>query len=229
VLARPKQVSAYSEACLDALAASGAGQWISVGGAFGLAHYFEYRATHDVDAWWMDAATSEDREAVIHVLVATLERFGTVRKRSWGDVVSVELRVGDKTVFSFQIARRSARLAEPVDGPWPGIRVDTFDDLLASKMVALVERGSPRDFLDIYTLCQHGRSTTESCWSLWRARQRAAEQDDDQRRAELAVRTHLARIERARPLREIDDPGARAAAAGLRRWFIEEFLVGLAD
>jgi len=35
-------------------------------------------------------------------------------------------------------------------------------------MVALVERGAPRDFLDIYTVCQAGLVTLEECWELWR-------------------------------------------------------------
>jgi predicted nucleotidyltransferase component of viral defense system len=30
--------------------------------------------------------------------------------------------------------------------------IDSFGDLVASKMVALVERGAPRDFFDIFTL-----------------------------------------------------------------------------
>ena len=51
----------------------------------------------------------------------------------------------------FQIAERSAELEASVTGVWPGgIGIDSFKDLVASKMVALVERGAPRDFLDVY-------------------------------------------------------------------------------
>jgi predicted nucleotidyltransferase component of viral defense system len=75
----------------------------------------------------------------------------------WGDVVSVELELGGKTVFSFQIAERSAQLEEPVEGVWPGgLGLDSFDELIASKMSALVERGAPRDFRDIYSVCEVG-------------------------------------------------------------------------
>ena len=47
-------------------------------------------------------------------------------------------------MFSFQIAARSAQIAQPLSAPWPGgLLLDTPDDLVAAKMVALVERGAP--------------------------------------------------------------------------------------
>jgi hypothetical protein len=228
-LQRPKLVSEYAQACLEALAVSGYGQFISLGGAFGLAHYLEYRLTHDVDAWWMEPVTSEERQQVICTLQAALQPFGQVHTRSWGDVVSVELRRQSKTIFSFQIARRSAQLAAPTPGPWAGIMVDSFADLVASKMVALVDRGAPRDFRDIYMLCQSGQCDMARCWELWQERQQLAGEDTDQKRASLAVRTHLARIEQARPLRQIADQQERLAAEQLRAWFTQEFLHDLAD
>lgn len=227
---RPAQVSEYAQACLNAVSSAGLGERISLGGAFGLAHYFEYRPTHDVDAWWIEPVSSEQRQRVILVLEETLRTFGQVRTRSWGDVVSVELRVKGKTVFSFQVARRSAELRSPTPGPWPGgIRVDSFDDLVAGKMVALVERGAPRDFRDIYMLCQTARSDVARCWDLWEERQRLAGEDRDRKRATVAVRTHLARLEQVRPLEQIPDDGHREAAGRLRAWFIEELLSDLPD
>jgi hypothetical protein len=213
---------------LEALASSDCGRWLSLGGAFGLAHYFEYRPTHDVDAWWVEPVTHEERQQVIRILEETLRPFGAVHTRSWGDVVSVELKQQGKTAFSFQIARRSAQLAESAPSLWTGIRVDSFDDLVASKMVALVERGAPRDLRDIYMLCQSGRCDVARCWDLWQARQRLAGEDADRQRARLAIRTHLARIELARPLSQIADPQERASAEQLRTWFTKEFLHGLA-
>lgn len=53
---KPRQVSEYAELCLVALADNGLGGYISIGGAFGLAYYLEYRPTHDVDAWWEDGS-----------------------------------------------------------------------------------------------------------------------------------------------------------------------------
>jgi hypothetical protein len=107
---RPEHTADYAEACLQALAAAGLGERISLGGAFGLLHYLDYRPTHDVDAWWDASATGEERRRVISVIQTTLEAFGAVSVRTWGDVVSVELTQEDRVVFSFQIARRSAQL-----------------------------------------------------------------------------------------------------------------------
>jgi hypothetical protein len=140
---RPTNVTEYAQACLDALASNAYGGKLSLGGAFGLSHYVEYRTTHDIDAWWVEPVTEQERREVIHILENALRLFGQVRTRSWGDVVSVESSQANKTIFSFQIARRSAQLREPLPAPWPGgLKLDAFDDLVASKMVALVERAA---------------------------------------------------------------------------------------
>jgi hypothetical protein len=226
---RPQQTSEYAEACLLALSAQGLGRKISLGGAFGLAHYYEYRPTHDVDAWWMPEATTEERQQVVQALQDALRPFGLVRVRMWGDVVSVELRQKERAVFSFQVAHRSAQLAPPQSVPWTDAWLDSFPDLVAAKMVALVERGAPRDFRDIYTLCQAGVMTAEQCWALWRQRQQLAGSDTDAARARLAIQTHLARIALHRPLKQIADPTERAAAEQVRTWFEKEFLNVLVD
>jgi predicted amidophosphoribosyltransferase len=49
-----------------------------------------------------------------------------------------------------------------------------FIDLVASKMVALVKRGAPRDFRDVFTVCTAGLTTPSDCWQWWRLRQSAA-------------------------------------------------------
>ena len=168
---RPAHMPDYAEVCLRALAANGLGEKISLGGAFGLLHYLDYRPTHDVDAWWIPSATAEDRSQVVRVIEATLQPLGQVKRRAWGDVVSVELMLEGKTVFSFQVAHRSAQLEPPAPAPWTNVLLDSFPDLLASKMVALVERGAPRDVRDIYAVCQAGLATPQECWELWRRRQ----------------------------------------------------------
>jgi len=226
---RPTHMPDYAEACLQALAANGLGEKISLGGAFGLLHYFDYRPTHDVDAWWVPSATAEDRRQVIRVIEETLQSFGQVKKRAWGDVVSVELMREGKTVFSFQIAHRSVQLEPPAPAPWTDVLLDSFPDLLASKMVALVERGAPRDFRDVYALCRAGLTTPQECWELWRRRQQLASSDSDSARARLAVETHLARIAQHRPLGDITNPTKRAEAEQVRRWFVQEFLDALTE
>ncbi len=224
---RPARTPDYAEACLRALTAQELGHTLSLGGAFGLAHYFEYRPTRDIDAWWMPETTATERERVVQTIQEALQAWGQVQTRAWGDVVSIELFQGEREVFSFQIARRSAQLEPSCPAPWIEVLLDSFSDLLASKMVALVERGIPRDFRDIYTLCQEGITTPHDCWALWRQRQQLTGGDTDVHRARLAVETHLARIEQHRPLPEIADPTERTEAERVRAWFKTTFLDAL--
>jgi hypothetical protein len=221
---RPTHVSPYAELSIRALAKQGLGDKISLGGAFGLLHYWNYRSTHDVDAWWQPETTAADRQQVINLLIETLSAYGQVRERSWGEVVSIELRTEGKTVFSFQIAARSAQLQPSVPARWADVLLDSLPDLLASKMVALVERGAPRDFRDIYTVCQAGLSTPDICWQLWQQRQQASRSDPDIVRARLAIEVHLERIEQHRPLARILDAEQRVEAQQTREWYRTEFL-----
>jgi hypothetical protein len=219
----PTHLSEYGRICLQALADAKLGGKISVGGALGLLHYLDYRPTHDVDAWWVDA-TEQDRQRVVKTIEGVLKPFGVVRTRTWGDVVSIELQDDSGKVFSFQIARRSAQLEPAEFMPEFEVLLDSFSDLVASKMVALVERGAPRDFRDIHAICQAGLSTPQECWELWRKRQQLASSDTDSHRARLAVETHLERIARHRPVDEITDTEKRHEAQSLRAWFREVFL-----
>src|SRR6266508_4630939 len=93
---QPSHLSPYTRACLDALVKENLADRISLGGAFGLYQYVDYRPTHDVDAWWSESLTEGEKQAVIQVLERTLSDFGHVRVRAWGDVVSVELSQEDK-------------------------------------------------------------------------------------------------------------------------------------
>ncbi|HLO32401.1 MAG TPA: nucleotidyl transferase AbiEii/AbiGii toxin family protein [Anaerolineales bacterium] len=221
---QPSHLSPYTRACLDALVRENLADRISLGGAFGLFHYIDFRSTHDVDAWWSESLTDEEKQAVIQVIERTLSDFGRVRVRAWGDVVSVELSQEDKTVFSFQIAARTMRLEESVLAGWINVPLDSLADLVASKMTALVERGAPRDFLDVYTLCQAGLLSIDECWRLWRRRQTLAGSDANVSRAHLAIETHLERIALHRPLEKIADLQQREQARDLRDWFLNSFL-----
>jgi predicted nucleotidyltransferase component of viral defense system len=137
------------------------------------------------------------------------------------------LKSGAKKVFTFQIAHRSAQLEPSVPSPWYDIPLDSLKDLVANKMVALVERGAPRDFLDIYHLCQEGLYTPEQCWILWQQRQQLANSDTSASRAKMALQTHLARIEQHRPLYNIADLEAKDSAQRVRSWFKTEFIDAL--
>lgn len=226
---RPENLPEYSQAVLQALVAQGLANKISLGGAFGLLHYLDYRQTHDVDAWWAEEVTSQEQQLVIETVETTLQPFGQVRHRRWGDVVSVELAQEGHKRFSFQIARRSAQIAPSTAAPWIDVPLDSFADLVAGKMAALVERGAPRDFRDIHALCEAGLVTPAVCWQLWGQRQLLAGSDVDRNRARLAILTHLARIEQHRPLDEITNTAAREAAVEVRQWFRAIFLGSLAE
>ena len=226
---RPTNIPSYAETCLRALVANRLNDKISLGGAFGLLHYLDYRPTHDVDAWWDTSATTRDKERLIQVVEAALSPYGQVQTRNWGDVVSIELVQANQTVFSFQIALRSAQLQPSDSATWIDVALDSLPDVVASKMVALVERGAPRDFRDIHALCDADLTTPKQCWKLWRQRQQLAGSDTDSHRARLAIETHLSRIMIHRPLDEITDPDQRTEAEQVRIWFMEDFLDALVD
>ncbi len=221
---QPGHLSIYAKVCLEALVEAGLASTISLGGAFGLFHYYDYRPTHDVDAWWNENVTEVKKQEIIKVLQSTLERFGIVRVRSWGDLTSVELSREGKTVFSFQIAVRSQRLKDLNVAGWIDVPLDSFEDLVSTKMNALVQRGAPRDFLDIYTICQADLITEEECWGLWHKRQEMIGNQHDDSKARLAIETHLKRITLQRPLDLIEDNEQRAYAKTVREWFVKSFL-----
>jgi tetrahydromethanopterin S-methyltransferase subunit A len=81
---RPKTLHLYAERCLQALVEAGLGDKISIGGAFGLMHYFEYSPTHAVDARWVEGVSEVERKKVIELLEQVLRPLGTVRTRIWG-------------------------------------------------------------------------------------------------------------------------------------------------
>ncbi len=113
---------------------------------------------------------------------------------------------------------------DTVSSSWTDVQLDSLDDLIASKMVALVERGAPRDFRDIYAVCETRIISPQDCWQLWRVRQERTGRATSFSRAELAMTTHLKRIELSRPLDTIADERQRMEAEKTRSWFSEEFL-----
>jgi len=221
---RPTHIPMYADICLQALAERNLGDKISLGGAFGLLHYLDYRPTFDVDAWWTESASTRDKEQVVAAIMAALSVYGKVRHRAFGDVTSIELDTADKKkTFSFQIAERSAQLLPSIPAPWTAVLLDSLSDLIASKMNALIQRGAPRDLRDIYAACQSQLATPHQCWQLWRQRQQLTGDDADLEQARAAINGHLERIELYRPLAQISDAGQQQEAAQVRRWYREVF------
>lgn len=110
------------------------------------------------------------------------------------------------------------------DAGWINVPLDSFDDLVATKMNALIQRGAPRDFLDIYTICQAKLISMVKCWNLWHKRQGLIGNEHDASKARLAIETHLERISLQRPLEQIKDDQERENAKQVREWFLNSFL-----
>lgn len=195
----------------------------------GLLHFLDYRSTNDLDAWWQRDATGAERREVEEVVTEALSAYGEVRIRRWGDVVSIELLEGAKKIFSFQVAERSSQLEPSTQLPWIRISSDAWNDLVASKMVALIERGTPRDFRDIYAVCRHELIEPETCWELWRTKEQLGARDATSSRARLALETHLTRLSQLRPLEKIAGVAERQGAESVRLFFAKDFLDALVD
>jgi predicted nucleotidyltransferase component of viral defense system len=144
-----------------------------------------------------------------------------LKQRSWGDTESFELlTANDAKLFSFQIASRSVALDPPLDSAWQPVKIESFRDNLGSKMNALVNRGAPRDFLDVHEICNAGLATVKECWDTWQLKNK--EQDLHQAKANIA--RHLELLERRRPVGSITSAAERKRAIMLREWVSNKFL-----
>ena len=193
---------------------------IILGGYFALQHYLDYRQTHDVDAWWKDRADAVAEDAIRRAMQQVAAEQGMeLRERRFGDTLSFELANAGVQRFSFQIALRSIAVEEPQPSAWPPILIETLADNIGAKMNALVNRGAPRDFLDIKAVADAGLLSMARCWELWRAKNPGAPLEA----ARQNLLLHLAGLEARRPLDSIADPEARAHAEEVRRWFNKDF------
>jgi len=220
---RPRQLDPLAERVLSLLSGRPEAGQIILGGYLALQHHIDYRTTHDIDAWWSDRAEPAV-EAVIRLVmqqVAT-ETGMTLRERRFGDTLSFELVEGGQHWFSFQIAVRSVAVEEPQPSAWPPLRLETLADNLGAKMNALVNRGAPRDFLDIYAAVEAGLVTPARCWDLWQVKNPAGVVDA----ARQNLLLHLAGLDSRRPLESIQDPAARERARSVRQWFRDTFVRG---
>lgn len=216
---KPEHPDRFAAAFLDRLKDRPEAEQFVLGGYFALKHYLDYRETGDVDAWWRSRQDAHALAVAREVFAETAAEFGySVRERTWGETISLEALDGANKAFSFQVSIRSVEIGEPVASPWGRFPIETLEDNIASKMMALVARGAPRDFVDIKELIDAGLVSTPRCWGLWAAKKPGIELDD----ARVRVQTHLARIEARMPIERLPAE-RRAAAAELRRWYRDEF------
>jgi len=196
---RPTSLPKLAEEILDSVAQSSGATEVVLGGGIALKHYVDFRSTYDIDAWWR-----RDRDAqAIEQIKAAMQRVAEKNNlklsyRQSGTTESLELsdQATGQKVFSFQIAVRDVTLEDAVPSSWPPIAIETLRENIGAKMNALVNRGAPRDFLDVYEVVTRGLLTVEDCWHLWQAKNKSGSID----RAQQDVLASLARIEQRRPL-----------------------------
>lgn len=219
---KPTTLPTYTEEILTRLAKRPEAAELVLGGHLALKHYLDYRQTHDIDAWWRRARSPQAESQIRTVMTGLADRHGLqLAMRAFGEVSSFELVSEGRKVFSFRIAPRSLYLNDPVLSPWPPLLLESLEDNIASKMNALVNRGAPRDFLDIQRAVEAGLMNVERCWILWRQRN----PDEQVRTGREKVLFHLVALETRRPLTQIQDQQEREQAAQTRAWFHERFLL----
>ena len=107
------------------------------------------------------------------------------------------------------------------------VSLDGFSDLVANKMVTLVERGAAQDFLDIYTLCYEGLTTASQCWQLWKLRQESTDYTAKTVWAKTTVLNHIAHLTKKHSLEQVSDPIECSAQSHICMWFQTDFLDAL--
>lgn len=220
---KPATMPSYAEEVLTKLGEHPESAEIVLGGHLALKHYLDFRQTHDIDAWWRGARSPQAEGNIRSVMADVAAHHGfQLAERTFAEVSSFEFLAQDRKVFSFQIAPRSLYLSEPVLSPWPPLLLETLEDNIASKMNALVNRGAPRDFLDIQRAVEQGLLSPERCWALWQQRN----PEETIATGQQKILLHLAALETRRPLEQIQDPKEREQALQTRTWFRTRFLRG---
>jgi hypothetical protein len=226
---KPAALNPIAAAIIEELRKSPEAKRFVLGGYFALSHYLDYRQTHDIGAWWDQAGgkTESGVQAAREAMNAVARKRGfLLRERERGDVFYFTLHdpADDRAVFSFQIAERSKQLAEPLASPYPPIMIEAIEDNVAAKMTALVSRGAPRDFMDIYSIVQRGLCGASEAWHLWRQKN----PNDSMSEAKAEILRSLEAIEARRPLASIPRNEANQAQK-LRGWFRREFAANAQD
>lgn len=228
----PRDIDPLTAHVLERLRQHPESRFVVLGGHFALRCYLDYRTTHDLDGWWSSSISSAQRRdaraAIRQVAEEVAAAHGlSILERSWDDTEALDFQREEsgrrRTVFSVQVAQRAVELDPPIASPWSPIPIETLRDNLASKMNALVARGAPRDFSDVYEVVQAGLATVLECWDLWQAKNPDTPID----RARAQVVKHLESIAGRRPLDQLPER-ERPAAEALRQW-VRTDLTGCTD
>ena len=217
---QPDNLHQFASELLENLAGHAEAAEIVIGGGVALSHYLQYRETVDLDAWWRAEPRADALALLERAMQAIALRHGLdYRRRSWGETDSLELLQGNRKLFSFQISRRTLAIDDAIPSAWQPVWIETLRDNVASKMTALVQRGAPRDFLDIYQLCTRNVSSMAECWAWFMEKNPGVAIDEAKRK----IIARLAMIETTRPLETIAADAAREQAALVRDWYHHVF------
>jgi hypothetical protein len=218
---KPSNLHPLTEELLDHLKDHPEAAEIVIGGGVALSHYSEHRKTFDLDAWWKSQPKPETIELVRTAMKQIASSHGSAfQENQRGAVISFNIEEGrGQKVFSFQIAQRDHYLDPPMPSLWDPVLLEALPDNVASKMVALVDRGAPRDFVDIHEIVSRDLISLEQCWDLYLQKR----PDADIEAAKEQVLEHLERIAARRPLDSITAPEDRSHAESVRSWYYEHF------
>ncbi|MBI2925256.1 MAG: nucleotidyl transferase AbiEii/AbiGii toxin family protein [Verrucomicrobia bacterium] len=220
---KPTTLDPRTEGLLEWMGAQPWAHLVVLGGGVALKHYVDYRPTKDCDAWWDAAATTDERQRVLEEVAAALLRLNpgcSLRRDDWGDVNSLAVVEQGKVVFSFQVAQRTSQLAPYLSSAWGGLRIESLEDNIASKMCAFVDRGVGRDFSDVYQIHHRLGWSAAQLWQLWQTKNPPRAVGD----AKTKARVKFEVLVRSRPLERIQPEAQRRELAAARRWFQVEML-----
>ncbi len=202
------EISSLAWLILDLLGQQEGAEDLEIGGGLALWHYSPHRSTHDIDAWWLRESEAA-RQAIQRTMEAVAAEQGLqLVQRQQPGYESWDLKREGKAVFAFQVARKSSRVEPPADSRWGRLKMESLRENLASKMNALVQRGAPRDILDVATVLKSGLVDASECWQLWRQRR----PDLPYLLARANVLKYLNALEARKPLSSFADPVEREQA-----------------
>lgn len=121
-----------------------------LGGGTAVAIHLGHRQSLDLD--WFTGQTIDDPSALaqdIRDRRVELSVTSTHRRTLHGVVGGVRVSL---------LESRYAQLSSPIVWPAFGCAIAALDDLAAMKLLAVAQRGSKKDFLDVYALARHGLS-----------------------------------------------------------------------
>jgi hypothetical protein len=223
---RPKSLPEIAEQLLARISKEALACEIVIGGGIALKHYADFRPTQDIDAWWRSTRNLEALQQISKAVAEiAAENDLDVSHRNFGSTDSIELRITgeNRKKFSFQIAVRDITLEEPLASAWSPILIETLRENMGSKMNALVNRGAPRDFMDVYEVVMRGLMSGPECWRLWQLKN----PEGSVEQAKADVLAALQRIVQRRSVDSLSGP-EREAAIALRTWYSQEFARGAA-